>query len=393
MGAPDSGGDSMKTDGGGHHDSGGGHDASDAGGDAPVDAFKPDKSPITGLKANTWTWVPIEGAECRDGSPTGIGVNLGTADKVMIFLEGGGACFNFETCLGNPSSFSETDLTGRASSTMDGYSINVGILDRTNAANPAKDWSYVYVPYCTGDIHAGNAVAPVTGYLMGAPQHFAGYVNMTLALDRVVPTFPKATEVLLAGMSAGGFGAALNYAHVAGAFGSVPVTLLDDSGPFMEDPYLATCLQDKTRMLWGLDKTVLKDCGASCSSPSSFFLDYIKHMAQAHPSVGFGLADSTDDGTITQFFGFGASSCTGYQQLSGATFTAGMEDIRTKLSAEKNFGEFLFVGTDHTTIQSAAFYPRTAGGPSDAGVDGGPAVLMTDWVTGLLAGKPTNPGP
>ena len=28
------------------------------------------------LKAKTWTWIPVDGNLCRDGSATGIGVNL-----------------------------------------------------------------------------------------------------------------------------------------------------------------------------------------------------------------------------------------------------------------------------------------------------------------------------
>jgi hypothetical protein len=314
----------------------------------------------------------------------------------MIFLEGGGACFNFETCLdGNPSSFGETDLTSRAASTMDGFSLNTGILDRTNAANPVKDWSFVYVPYCTGDVHGGNNVAGVPGVgTPPTPQHFAGYVNVGLYLDRVVPTFPKAAQVLLTGMSAGGFGAALNYARVAKAFGTIPVTLLDDSGPFMENPYLATCLQDNVRKLWGLDGTVLPDCGGDCTTPASFFIDYVKHVTKAYPKVAFGLADSTDDNTITQFFEFGCGNCTCTTQETAAIFTSGLLDVRTQLASQPNYGEFIFTGTDHTTIQNADFYTRTSGN-QDGGpqADGGAGMLMTDWAKGLLAGTATNAGP
>ncbi len=32
---------------------------------------------ITGLQPDKWTWVPFADAKCRDGSPTGNGVNLG----------------------------------------------------------------------------------------------------------------------------------------------------------------------------------------------------------------------------------------------------------------------------------------------------------------------------
>ena len=65
---------------------------------------------ITGLQPEKWTWVPFADAKCRDGSSTGIAVNPSSgSDKLMIFLQGGGACFNATTCAGNPSSFSAAD--------------------------------------------------------------------------------------------------------------------------------------------------------------------------------------------------------------------------------------------------------------------------------------------
>jgi Pectinacetylesterase len=359
------------------------------------DAPAPNTTPITGLTAGVWTWVPFPRAVCRDGSSTGIGVNLGTSNHLMIFLEGGGACFNSATCGGNPSSFSETDFNSRVATSLDEVSVKTGILNRTNAANPVKDWSFVYVPYCTGDFHAGKNVTPVRG-VSGPPQHFVGYVNVGLYLDRLVPTFHNATQVLLAGLSAGGFGAALNYAHVAEAFGATPVTLLDDSGPFMEDPYFATCLQDNVRTLWGLDRTVLPDCEGDCTTPGSFYLNYVKHVTKTYPNVGIGLADSTDDNMI--IYGWATNACTGSAALTGATFTAGLLDIRAQLAFQSNFVEFIFPGTDHTTIQSAAFYTRISGsqaGAADGGrlLDGSEGTLMTDWVAGLLSGAATNTGP
>jgi len=351
----------------------------------------PDKTPITGLTMGTWTWVPFPTSICRDGSPTGLGVNLGTSNNVMIFIEGGNACFNAITCGVTPFEFNETDFNKRVASTADETSISVGILDRTMAANPVKDWSFVYVPYCTGDLVAGQAEATIPG--VTGTQHFAGYADMGLFLARIVPTFSTAKQVLLAGMSAGGFAAGANYAQVARAFGATPVTLLDDSGPFMQDPYLAACFQNEIRKLWGLDSTILVDCGTDCSNPASFFLDLVEHSVKKYPNVNFGLADSTDDAVITAFFGYGDNNCMGVTQETAAMFTAGLQDIRTQLSSQSNYGEFIFTGIDHTTTQSAAFYTRTAGGTPDGGADAGPGVKMTDWVTGLISGKPTNPGP
>ena len=82
------------------------------------------------------------------------------------------------------------------------------------------------MPYCTGDVHAGNNPQGVIDTLK--PQQFVGYVNMGLYLKRIVPTFPGMTQVLLTGVSAGGFGALANYVQVAKEFDPIPVSLLDD---------------------------------------------------------------------------------------------------------------------------------------------------------------------
>jgi pectinacetylesterase len=343
--------------------------ASDTG-PAEAESDAPDTTPITDLPTETWTWVAFPDAKCRDASSTGIGVSLNPASKkLMIFMEGGGSCFDVTSCGTNASHFGEADFSARAVSSADYLGLNVGILDRTKAANPVKDWSYVYIPYCTGDSHMGNNVATVAGV---GVQQFMGYVDMGQYLDRIVPTFASVTQVLLTGLSAGGLGAAANYHQTARAFGSTPVDLIDDSGPFLESPYGA--IPTATWTLFGLDATVGADCGSHCPNPGSFGVDYAKYLVASYPDATFGLADSTNDGATNPMF------------------EAGLLDIRAKLAPYPNFGEFIFAGTDHTSIQRAVFYTRTAGG-GDGGAEGGAGMLMTDWVKDLLNGTATNPGP
>jgi Pectinacetylesterase len=340
-----------------------------------------DAGPITGTTPETWTWVPFSDSKCRDGSPTGIAVNLNPAStKVMIYMEGGGACFNQITCGANMSTFGRTEFDTWSKRTL------AGVMSRTDAANPVKDWNIVYVPYCTGDVHSGNNPAGQVPGVTGA-QAFVGYANVGLYLKRLVPTFTSATQVLLTGVSAGGFGAAANYDQVAKAFGSVPVDMLDDSGPLMEDPYVASCLQQSFLTMWGLDKTIAAACGASCSldggsDSSSFMLAYLKHIATTYPQRKFGLMDSLDDGTITNFWGFGAANCTSFVQETADVFTAGLNDIRTQMAAQGNFGAFYFPGTAHTTLGSSSFDTRVAG-----------TTKLSDWVTAFVGGAVTNAGP
>jgi hypothetical protein len=356
--------------------------------DGATDAAPAVATPITGLSNDAWTWVPFDNAFCRDGSTTGIGVNVHPgATKLMIFLQGGGACFDALTCLDNPSTFGAADF---ASLMPDGGAASPGVFDRSDPANPVSDWNYVFVPYCTGDVHSGNQPNGMVPGLT-TTQLFVGYANIGAFLARIVPTFPSQTQVLLTGVSAGGFGAAANYIHVARAFGTVPVTLFDDSGPMMDSPYVATCLSQDWVQTWALDRTILADCGSDCANDGHFLIDYTKHVVAAYPNIAFGLLESTDDVTITKFFGFGANNCTTVAPLSGDTFTAGLDDIRTKLAAYPNFGEYVFSGTRHTTIENTADFDSLSVG-ADAGTDAG-GVAVTAWMAQILAGHASNVGP
>jgi hypothetical protein len=335
---------------------------------------------IRDLPPQTWTWVPFPEARCRDGSSTGIGINPNPAsDKLVILLEGGGACFNQTTCTLNRASFGQTDFSRFAASHQWGG--GAGIFNRGDAANPAKDFSFVYVPYCTGDVHAGNnpqgSIDPV------GPQQFVGYVNVGVFLERIVPTFSGVTQVLLTGVSAGGFGAVANYVQVARAFGSVPVVMLDDSGPPMGAPYLAPCLAQKFLDVWGLDKTVLADCGGDCGDSSQYLVDFTWHLAKSYPSARFALVDSTGDAVISVFFGYGANDCGEFAYMPPDSYAAGLEDIRARLADRANFGAFVFSGTDHTTLLTAATFDTRAVWDLN----------LTTYIAGLLGGQVANIGP
>jgi pectinacetylesterase len=365
---------------------------------------------VTGLTVSQWTWVDVPGAVCRNGTGTGFAVSPGTAaDKLMVFLEGGGACFNELTCLTTPEAFTSTNGKDWAQGTYTlATASDAGLFDRTDPANPVKDWNFVYIPYCTGDIHAGNNPSGTVSGVTGT-QHFVGYHNVGLDLQHIVPTFPGLTQVLLTGISAGGFGAAANYVQVSNAFGSTPVTLLDDSGPAMEAPYFATCLATLTTNLWNLNATALADCGSDCSSdPSQVFLQYALHLGKAYPDRQLALVESTDDGVITEFFGFGADNCTGDTQLTATQFTDGLIDLRQQLASESNWGSYFFQGTQHTSLGGDSTFDgnttpdvNTLSGFGDAGLDDASipsepdagTIALTAWVTNLIAGHVSNVGP
>jgi len=351
----------------------------DDGNTEPFDGCQPDCTiweeatgePLAVDAPLTWQFFEIEGAQCRDGSPAGFAVSLNPdSDSVFIFLEGGGACFNAQC----DRITTDTDYRGGPTA---------GIFDRDNPENPVGDWSMVYVPYCTGDVHAGNNPgAMIEG--VSRPQNFVGYANMGLFAERLVPTFRDRRRVLLTGVSAGGFGAAANYQQVSDMFGPVPVMLLDDSGPPMSSEVVAPCLQQQWREAWNLDDTVLADCGDDCPDPNDWILDYAVHLMRRYPDRPAGLFSTTGDFVIRSFYGYGNNDCRPglFANVPESEFRAGLEGFRAASEMEGGvFRTFYTPGSGHTCISGGCFYDSM----SDA--------VPAQWLGQLLEGTAPNVGP
>ena len=342
----------------------------DDGNDNRFDGCRPDCTSVDPIAPNAmqWQWFEIAGTKCIDGSPAGFSVNYNpAATKIAIYLEGGGACFN---------QYCESLFTRSANQPGNG-----GIFDRNNAANPLKDWTWVYVPYCTGDVYGGQAETMVGGKL----RHFYGYSNFTAFLERLVPSFDS-DHVLLTGASAGGFGAAVNFPQTQRAFGDVPVTLIDDSGPPMSAEVFPPCLQKLWRTVWGLDKTLVAECGSACTG-DTFVEETFTKMRTEFPTMTGGLFSSTGDQTIRTFAGYGWSG--GYNMckdipnaVTTQVYTQGLTKLRESVAGSTGFGTFYITGSSHTILRSGNFYTTTAGN-----------MTVAQWLGTTIAGTTAHLGP
>jgi hypothetical protein len=346
----------------------------------------PPGAPLPRSAAGTWQWVPVDGAVCRDGSPTGFFVRFSDASKnLMIYLEGGGACFNGTTCSFTPRNIQEL-VVGE---TMDSVHAlarpqvpwTEGIFDTARPENPVRDWNMVYVPYCTGDTHAGTR-ANVTVPGLAQPQQFVGYRNMTRFLSRIIPTFRDAGKVLLTGTSAGGVGAAASFNQAQDGFGKVPVILLDDSGPIFSDEFIAPCLQKQMRELWGLDGSLPPDC-PDCSRPDGGGLAAAAVFLQRKfPNGVVGVVSSEEDSVMRYFFGWGENTCK-VATYGREKYAKALADLRDRHGfTPAQLGTFYFPGKRHTHIYRDRFYSQPVGG-----------VTLAKWTSDLIAGKPARVAP
>ena len=327
-----------------------------------------DDNPFAEAEANvgSWTFVDVEGARCRDGSDTGFGIRLKEgADNLLIYLEGGGACFNAETCATNPSSFGETEFNVLVAQRGD------AAIFSTGADNPVGDWNMVYVPYCTGDVHGGSRPDAMLPDVSGA-QQFVGHLNVGRYLDLLAPYLGDPDRVLLTGASAGGFGAFINFATVADRFDASEPYLLNDSGPiFFADDVYSPQLAAAFNAAWDLEAAFPADA-APLFEPDGLE-DTYAYYVDRYPDASFGLSSYLQDQTIRYFFGFGQPD----GEVSGEEFEAGLRDLDGQLP--ESWGVYYAEGADHTFIGVPDRYFGTSAG-----------VAMNDWLADLLDGNPTD---
>jgi hypothetical protein len=99
-------------------------------------------------EATGWVQVAPEGTTCWDGSPWHFWYHGGSADKLAVWFEGGGACWNAALCdVEGTRRFRRRWLRDRRQQRT---------LRSTAQGNPLRDFSVVLLPYCTGDLHIGR---------------------------------------------------------------------------------------------------------------------------------------------------------------------------------------------------------------------------------------------
>lgn len=178
-----------------------------------------------------WTWVEFAESRCANGASTGLGLNPSeepTGD-VVLFLAGGGACWDASTCYLVKSAWNVELGYGVSNFTSDAFRQAL-LFDRASADNPFRDASYAFLPYCTGDLHVGTSTQQ---YQPGQQTLHAGARNLEAFLSRLSSTFAQAKRVFVIGTSAGGYGAVMNAHRFRAAFPSSEVHVLADSAPLV----------------------------------------------------------------------------------------------------------------------------------------------------------------
>jgi|GEM_PF-1918892 len=206
---------------------------------APTDTVTADDTTVETAEplvapSETWTWIPIEGSLCGNGTPNGLAVNLtDRSTDVLIVLQGGGLCWDYNTCFVVKSA-SHVEDTLNSTLVLNEVGAQNPIFDRSDPENPFRNASFVFAPYCTGDFFAGDSVTPYTFLLDQRQVHHVGARNWAFVRPRLHATFPSPETVWLTGFSAGGLGVTWNWWRFLELYPDSEVHALNDCGTPME---------------------------------------------------------------------------------------------------------------------------------------------------------------
>ncbi|CDR87396.1 uncharacterized protein SPSC_00522 [Sporisorium scitamineum] len=179
---------------------------------------------------DTWHWREAAGSVCANGSPTGFAYNMHpNATELVFYIAAGGACWDTQGCFIKPISAALTGYNSTNFKITKGFVENELLLFSRDPKrnNPWAKANHIFVPYCTGDFHAGDNIVTYEG--APEPIHHKGFKNMQNILKFASEAMPHVKDVWVSGTSAGCYGATLNYIPAKKAFPNARVHLIGDS--------------------------------------------------------------------------------------------------------------------------------------------------------------------
>jgi hypothetical protein len=318
--------------------------------------------------AEGWTWIPFPDARCTDALPSGFGssttglaVSWGPegSREVVLFLQGGGACWDFFTCGGAPELVPRTAVAGPfgPGEFADVYDTYPGSwLRRENLPPSLRDASLVFVPYCTGDVHGGDATTTYPSPLPGRAAvtwHHVGHANVKAFLKRLGPTFEDAEKVIVAGSSAGGFGSLANYVAVRAYWPDAKGYLVDDSGP----PLVGDAVPAATRSAWYASWNLGASLDPFCAGCRTDLSQGLREILARFPDDRVALVSHLEDATIRGFFGrVTLLPSPGLVPMPADTFEAELRRLGTTvLDPATDHAKYFFpAGEGHPTLEDPA---------------------------------------
>ena len=232
-----------------------------------------------------WYDVPVKSAKSSDGSEWHGIFRKGSENKVIVYFFGGGVSITGETSEAGKDFFATTMLAQDF--------VAQGGIGSTVDENPFKDWTFIVVPYASGDFHTGTGEYHYTKNGKDKTVYHNGYNNYSAFIDEIKAYVGEPDTLLVTGFSAGGFATSLLADDVIGRFPTAEnITVCVDSSLLLYDGWHDTAVN-----LWQAPKEI-----SDRLTSNNLVLDSLTALHEKHgDSVKILFDCSYRDDTLLQY--------------------------------------------------------------------------------------------
>lgn len=314
--------------------------------------------------ADGWNQLDTGGdTSCAYGGKYSFFVRKANSQKLMLYFEGGGSCFDAKACRVGGVYFDDSidPSVGADNPALKSY----GVFDLNDPRNPFRDYNIVFVSYCTGDAFMGGKTVTYNDDGYEYTVNHVGFKNTRAVLEWTYQNFAKPDSLFMIGCSAGVVGSFLHAPYILEHYANTPTVLVGDSGGGYLNGSTAYLQNYGTVDLF---PSWLPQYQAMTSGDMFETRQFFTIPALAYPDTRFGLVDTLEDSAQASLFPRFNLNLT-LSQVLRANFAAIQKET-------KNFTFYLGTGDHHCITMDPAYYEMTVKG-----------ITLNDWFTGLAQGR------
>lgn len=286
-------------------------------------------------KIGKWYQITIDEAKSSDGSEWHGFIRKGSENKTVVYFFGGGVSID-EYTAAHSNPFYTPDCSHQAFIATQG-------IGNSKEQNPFKDWTFIIVPYATGDFHAGTGEYHYKDESGNEKTlYHTGYNNYSAFIEKAKEYVGSPDTLLVTGFSAGGFATSLLADDVIGRFPTANnVTVCVDSSLLLNDKW-----QDISKNVWTSPSEISERL-----TGNNLVLDSLTALSHNHPEAKILFDCSVRDAELCRFQSYITDGKISSTKADGNRFQKDLAEMVEGLKANiEGVGIFIWeLGADKET--------------------------------------------
>jgi hypothetical protein len=310
---------------------------------------------------------------CMNGTPYRFFAKRGSVNKLLVYYQGGGACWDPLTC--------SIPVCDNAVTNGDNpQNATTGFANQNDPRNPFRDWNVVFVSYCSCDVHFGDAAQDYPPHV----EH-RGYQNSRIVEKWAREHFVNPAQIFVTGSSAGAYGAWFNAPLHHEVWPASRFQVLADAGNgVITQDFLQNEFEN-----WDFRRNIPPGIPGVVESidDGTGTVGYTKAITSFFPQTRWAHYTSAFDGGQGGQTGFYNIMLNDNNPIAALTWWEGScafnaqmraQALETAAAVPSNYRYYIGTGSRHTMWGAPKVYTDTTGG----------VPTLVDWVTAMLDGTP-----